>query len=213
MNVTTRPGLRHGRFLAWLAVGARTVIADARRHRLVFVAFGAIWALALTRVFIHHTPVLPVLFNWTASLPYRIVVVDHGPMPLARGDLIVYAFDGEAAERDYPGLKRQPFFKRIVGVAGDVVTVDGRDVFVNGQHVGRAKTHTFDRRPLDPIAPMTARTVANTSGCRLTSAMTPRAPPRTQTNHLTQHEPGPVITFIGHPPWSSAAPSDRACVR
>jgi conjugal transfer pilin signal peptidase TrbI len=78
-------------------------------------------------------------------------VVDHGPMPLARGDLIVYAFDGEAAERDYPGLKRQPFFKRIVGVAGDVVTVDGRDVFINGLHVGRAKTHTFDRRPLEPI--------------------------------------------------------------
>jgi type IV secretory pathway protease TraF len=132
MNATTRPGLRHGRFLAWLGAGARTVIADARRHRLVFVAFGAIWALALTRVFIHHTPILPVLFNWTASLPYRIVVVDHGPMPLARGDLIVYAFDGEAAERDYPGLKRQPFFKRIAGVAGDVVTVDGRDVFING---------------------------------------------------------------------------------
>lgn len=153
MNATTRPGLRHGRLLAWLGAGARTVIADARRHRLVFVAFGAIWALALTRVFIHHTPILPVLFNWTASLPYRIVVVDHGPTPLARGDLIVYAFDGEAAERDYPGLKRQPFFKRIVGVAGDVVTVDGRDVFINGLHVGRAKTHTFDRRPLDPIAP------------------------------------------------------------
>jgi conjugal transfer pilin signal peptidase TrbI len=153
MNVITRPGLRYGRLLAWLGVGARTVIADARRHRLVFVAFSAIWALALTRVFIHHTPILPVLFNWTASLPYRIVVVDHGPMPLARGDLIVYAFDGEAAERDYPGLKRQPFFKRIVGVAGDVVTVDGRDVFINGLHVGRAKTHTFDRRLLDPIAP------------------------------------------------------------
>ncbi len=153
MNVTTRPGLRHGRFLAWLAVGARTVIADARRHRLVFVAFGAIWALALTRVFIHHTPVLPVLFNWTASLPHRIVLVDRRPAPLVRGDLIVYAFDGEAAERDYPGLKRQPFFKRIVGVAGDVVTVDGRDVFINGLHVGLAKTHTFDRRPLEPIAP------------------------------------------------------------
>ena len=153
MNAITRPGLRSFRLLAWLGAGARTVIADARRHRLVFVAFGAIWALALTRVFIHHTPILPVLFNWTASLPYRIVLVDHRPAPLVRGDLIVYAFGGEAAERDYPGLKRQPFFKRIVGVAGDVVTVDGRDVFINGLHVGRAKTQTFDRRPLDPIAP------------------------------------------------------------
>jgi conjugal transfer pilin signal peptidase TrbI len=136
--------------------GRRCPDSDRRRQAApagVRRIFGAIWALALTRVFIHHTPVLPVLFNWTASLPYRIVVVDHGPMPLARGDLIVYAFDGEAAERDYPGLKRQPFFKRIVGVAGDVVTVDGRDVFINGLPVGRAKTHTFDRRPLDPIAP------------------------------------------------------------
>ena len=102
MNVITRPGLRHGRFLAWLGVGARTVIADARRHRLVFAIFGAIWVLALTRVFVHHTPVLPILFNWTPSLQHRIVLVDHGPAPLVYGDLIVYAFDGEAAERDYP---------------------------------------------------------------------------------------------------------------
>jgi conjugal transfer pilin signal peptidase TrbI len=157
MNVVTGPGLRSASLLAWLRAGARTVIADARRHRTGFAALmaimGAIWALALTRVFIHPTPILPVLFNWTPSLPHRIVLVDHGPAPLVRGDLIVYAFAGEAAERDYPGLKRQPFFKRIVGVAGDVVTVDGRDVFINGVSVGHARTHTFDRRPLEPIAP------------------------------------------------------------
>jgi conjugal transfer pilin signal peptidase TrbI len=165
MNPITRHGLRRARMPArmsarmpaWLRAGARAVVADARRHPLVFATVlstvVAIWALALTRVFVHHTPVLPVLFNWTPSLPYLIVVVDHGPAPLVRGDLIVYAFDGEAAERDYPGLKRQPFFKRVVGVAGDVVTVDGRDVFINGLPVGRAKTHTLDRRPLDPIAP------------------------------------------------------------
>ena len=157
MNVITGHGLRSVRLLAWLRAGARTAIADARRHPVgfatVLVIMGAIWALALTRVFIHHTPVLPILFNWTPSLPYRIVLVDHTPAPLARGDLIVYAFEGEAAQRDHPGLKRQPFFKRIVGVAGDVVSVDGRDVFINGLHVGRARTHTFDRRPLDPIVP------------------------------------------------------------
>jgi len=33
------------------------------------------------------------------------------------------------------------------------VTVQGRDVFVNGVLVGRAKTHAFDHRLLDPIAP------------------------------------------------------------
>ncbi|HQR76548.1 MAG TPA: S26 family signal peptidase, partial [Burkholderiaceae bacterium] len=35
----------------------------------------------------------------------------------------------------------------------DVVTVRGREVFVNGEPVGLAKTHTFDRRPLEPIGP------------------------------------------------------------
>ena len=152
MNADACPGLRSIGFFAWLRNGARAVLADARRHRTVFAIFGAIWALALIRVFIHPVPVIPVLFNWTPSLPYRILLVDRGPAALARGDLIVYAFEGEAAQADYPGLKRQAFFKRIVGVAGDVVSVEGRDVFVNGQHVGRAKTHTFDRHPLDPIA-------------------------------------------------------------
>jgi conjugal transfer pilin signal peptidase TrbI len=157
MNALPHPDSRPVGPLTWLASGARRVVADARRHPVVFAALvamlTAIWTLALIRVFIHHTPVLPVLFNWTPSLPYRIVLAEHGPRPLTRGDLIVYAFEGEAAQRDYPGLKRQPLFKRIVGVAGDVVTVDDRDVFINGQFVGRARTHTFDRRPLDPIAP------------------------------------------------------------
>lgn len=157
MNTIARTGFGTAKLPAWLGTSVRHLIGDARRHPKAFAAViatvVAIWALALTRVFMHHVPVLPVLFNWTPSLPYRIVMVDHGPSPLARGDFVVYAFEGEAAERDYPGLKRQPFFKRIAGVAGDTVTVEGREVFINGQHVGRAKTHTFDRRPLDPIAP------------------------------------------------------------
>ena len=70
---------------------------------------------------------------------------------LTCGDLVVYAFEGEAARTNYPGLKDQPFFKRIAGVAGDTVTVADREIFINGVSVGRAKTHAFDRRPLEPI--------------------------------------------------------------
>jgi conjugal transfer pilin signal peptidase TrbI len=113
-----------------------------------------IWTLALVRLFVEPTPVLPVMFNWTPSLPYRIVHVAYDRRPLAHGDLVVYAFTGEAAEHDYRGLRRQPLFKRIAGLPGDVVTVVGRDVFVNDVHVGTAKTHTFDRRPLAPIEPV-----------------------------------------------------------
>ena len=62
----------------------------------------------IVRLFVHHTPSLPVLFNWTPSLPYRVVYVDYGSTTLTRGDLVVYAFEGEAARKDYPGLKDQP---------------------------------------------------------------------------------------------------------
>ena len=138
--------------IGWWAHGMRLLLADLKRRWILFAAVGAIWVLALVRLFVHPMPVIPLLFNWTPSLPYHVVLVDRGSQSLARGDLIVYAFAGEAAEKDYPGLMRQAFFKRIAGVAGDSVTVKDRDVFINGVHVGHAKTHTFDRRPLEPIA-------------------------------------------------------------
>lgn len=137
--------------VSWLRAGARQLYADLRRRWYIAALLAAIWALALVRVFVHHVPVLPVLFNWTPSLPYKVAVVAYGSASLARGDLVIYAFEGPAGRSAYPGLRRQAFFKRIAGVAGDVVSVNGRDVFVNGAFVGRAKTRAFDRRPLEPI--------------------------------------------------------------
>ncbi|WP_374365193.1 conjugative transfer signal peptidase TraF [Piscinibacter sp.] len=137
----------------WLMYRVRQMRADLRRRWFVFAVVGLVWALALVRLFVHHVPVLPILFNWTPSLPYKVAVVDYGSALLARGDLVVYSFEGPAGQGAYPGLRHQALFKRVAGVAGDVVTVQGRDVFVNGALVGRAKTHAFDRRPLEPIAP------------------------------------------------------------
>lgn len=153
MNTFMPFGTSAAALLGWWVCGVRLLCADLKRRWVLFAAVGAIWALALIRLFVHPMPVIPLLFNWTPSLPYHVVFVEPGLQPLARGDLIVYAFAGEAAEKDYPGLMRQAFFKRIAGVAGDSVTVKDRDVFVDGVHVGHAKTHTFDRRPLEPIAP------------------------------------------------------------
>ena len=137
----------------WWRSGARQLTVDMRRRWYLFAALALIWVLALLRVFVHHTPLMPVLFNWTPSIPYRVVNVDYNSPAVQRGDLIVYRFAGQAGETDHPGLKAQPFFKRVLGMPGDVVSVVGRDVFVNQIFVGRAKTHTFDHRPLDPIAP------------------------------------------------------------
>ena len=142
---------RLGRVMRWLFGGARLLRADLRRRWVLFAIFALVWVLAVMRLFVHHTPVVPVLINWTPSIPYRVVYVDYFDRSLGRGDLIVYTFEGQAAERDYPGLRHQPFFKRIAGLPGDAVTVRDREVFVNGVRVGRAKTQTFDRRPLEPI--------------------------------------------------------------
>jgi len=138
---------------SWWCRGVRLLGVDLRRRWYLFGAVVLIWTLALFRLFVHHMPLLPVMFNWTPSIPYRMVYVDYGARSLLRGDLIVYRFAGQAGEKDYPGLKAQPFFKRVVGLPGDRITVVGRDVSVNGVFVGRAKTHAFDRRALEPIAP------------------------------------------------------------
>lgn len=111
----------------------------------------AIWALALTRALVDPTPRVPLLFNWTPSLPYQVAWLTCGPWQYARGDFVVFLFAGEAEEH-YPGLKGQPFFKIVSGVAGDVISVRDRAVFVNGEAVGFAKTHAFDGRRLEPIA-------------------------------------------------------------
>ena len=93
------------------------------------------------------------LVNWTPSLPYHVALMQFQQRPVRRGDLIVFAFAGEA-QAHYRGLRGQPFFKRVRGVPGDVVTVSDRTVFVNGEAVGRAKTHAYDGHPLAPIAPV-----------------------------------------------------------
>lgn len=150
MTASVSPS-RLGRVMRWLFGGARLLRADLRRRWYLFAILALVWVLAVMRLFVHHTPVVPVLINWTPSVPYRVVYVDYFDRSLGRGDLVVYTFEGQAAERDYPGLRHQPFFKRIAGLPGDAVTVRDREVFVNGVRVGRAKTQTFDRRPLEPI--------------------------------------------------------------
>lgn len=123
-----------------------------RRRWYLYLPVFAIWVFAYIRLFVDATPRLPVLFNWTPSLPYRVAWMERGPQFLRRGDFIVFAFDG-AAQARYPGLHGQPFFKIVRGLPGDVVTVAGRRVAINGEEVGAAKERAYDQSPLAPIAP------------------------------------------------------------
>jgi conjugal transfer pilin signal peptidase TrbI len=127
-------------------------LADIRQRWYLYLVPFVIWAFAYVRVFVDPTPRLPLLFNWTPSLPYKVAWLTRNPSQLARGDFVVYRFEGEAGSF-YPGLARQPFFKIVGGLPGEVVAVDGQDVYVNGEWMGTAKSQAFDGRPLLSISP------------------------------------------------------------
>ena len=143
-----RSGSRH-----WLHDHFRDFLHHMRGRWYLYLPVLTIWGFAYVRLFIDPAPHLPVLFNWTPSLPYHMALVQHAPHTLQRGDFIVFAFTGEA-QKHYPGLRGQPFFKIVRGLPGDDVTVADRVVAINGETVGRAKTHAYDHRTLTPIAPV-----------------------------------------------------------
>src|SRR5574338_1386363 len=72
--------------------GRRVVkhFADFLRHVhrrwYLYLPVFAIWGLAYVRLFIDATPRLPVLFNWTPSLPYRVALLMGDVGELHRGD-------------------------------------------------------------------------------------------------------------------------------
>jgi conjugal transfer pilin signal peptidase TrbI len=77
--------------------------------------------------------------NFTNSVPERMVWLEHGALP-QRGDLIIFRFEvdhGPAAK-----LNGTRWLKRVKGVPGDVVTVSGRTVYLNGELIGTAIERT-----------------------------------------------------------------------
>jgi|TARA_Y100001001_G_scaffold46425_1_gene41684 conjugal transfer pilin signal peptidase TrbI len=85
--------------------------------------------------------------NMTESLPYWAFVIDGQDRP-ERGEL---AFFTPPPNPYYD----TPFVKRVLGVAGDVIEVRNREVFINGHLIGRAKTHDQQGRAVDVIEPQT----------------------------------------------------------
>lgn len=84
--------------------------------------------------------------NLTTSLNGYLYVHREGA-PFERGDIIAYRWHGGAT---YP--RGTIFIKRVVGMPGDQVRVEGDKVWVNDQFIGVAKPKSRAGVPLTPTA-------------------------------------------------------------
>jgi len=118
-------------------------------QRALWNLFACRWYLYLPLLFFYLWALDHIGVNWTPSLPYHVVYIEKN-VSVGRGDLIVFRFEGGEIANHFKG---QRFFKRIAGVAGDEITLQGRNVFINGAHVGFARSTTLDGKTLEAIEP------------------------------------------------------------
>jgi conjugal transfer pilin signal peptidase TrbI len=111
---------------------ARLVWAAIRRHPLAWGTFALIACAGF--VFSHY---YWLRFTLTESMPWHLVLVEKAPPApgsLKRGDLVAWRWPGGLI---YP--EGAVFLKVVKGLPGDQVLTFGRDFYVNGEYVGRAK--------------------------------------------------------------------------
>ena len=130
--------------VAW-ASGPRRIA----EQRALWKHFGRHWYVYLPLLFVYLWALDHIGVNWTASLPYHVVCIEKH-VPVGRGDLVVFRFEGGEIANHFKG---QRFFKRIAGVAGNEITLQGRNVFINGTLVGFARSRTLDGTTLEAIEP------------------------------------------------------------
>ncbi len=76
---------------------------------------------------------------------------------IKRGDIIVFKYPGNKyhPERDYERPDNKPivtnYVKRVIGIPGDRISINGNDVFVNGSKVPEHKIIAVDHNQKDPL--------------------------------------------------------------
>lgn len=100
----------------------------------------ALWAMAAYLAFCRF---YLVALNLTESLPGTIFLIEKGIMP-QRGELVAFRW-----EANWPYPRGCIFVKKLVGLPGSVVSAKGREFFVDGTPVGRAKERARTGEPLD----------------------------------------------------------------
>lgn len=92
-----------------------------------------------------------LMINASPSLPYWAIWLDRTSTP-TRGDLIVFVPPRSDLVIRHFGAKPELFGKRVLGVAGDRVTEQKREFYVNGKPVALAKLTSRLGEPL-PLGP------------------------------------------------------------
>lgn len=138
-TVTRAPRGRITAFLGWCG----------RQHLLTGRTLVRYWPLTLAAVGLIAWTAMHYRVNLSPSLPWTIARVEYGRLPL-RGEYMLYAYHGT-----FEGLPSRTFFKRVAGVAGDTVRVQGRTVWVAGRYIGVAAERTHRGVPLTLNAPGT----------------------------------------------------------
>lgn len=92
-------------------------------------------------------PALALLLIGAAAWGAWAIWLDRAATP-KRGDLILFDPPASRLLTRHFGAALQPFGKRVVGVAGDLVTVQGRKFFINGRAVALAKPTSRWGEPL-----------------------------------------------------------------
>jgi conjugal transfer pilin signal peptidase TrbI len=92
-------------------------LRHARQRWYLYLPIVAIWSLAYVRLFIDATPRVPILFNWTPSLPYRVAWLQHGPSPTAARRLHRFLLRRRGAA-SLSGITRSTFLQDRARFAG-----------------------------------------------------------------------------------------------
>lgn len=136
LDSAPRRGFLQRRVAEW-----RDLAGFLRRHWIATALVLLLYAAAKHWLWVNISP----------SLPHHLVWLDYGATP-QRGELMLYRFAGESLPELGP-LDALPLFKRVAGLPGDGIRVEGRTVEVGGVRIGYAKPRSLRGTALDPIAP------------------------------------------------------------
>ncbi len=123
--------------------GARFVRARGRD----IAGYGAMlcryWPVTLAMAALWGVGAYYLAFNWSDSLPWRMVWIEHGRLP-GKGEYFIYEFRGTKR-----GLLTRTFFKRVAGTEGDIVRVEKIDGPGRGHRVWVGDTLIGEAVPAD----------------------------------------------------------------